>query len=222
MTSEELIDRLLRAAAAKGAFATPESISWAMFGELSRTIHGAFTVPTTTLTPIMRRLLFGVGFVSGARHILAVGSYVGYASAFLAAGAAARGRLESVTALDPDTIANELARKNFSSLPQLAEVTIIDGNAPDDLDQVIKVPDLVFLDLDHPDSGKRLYVESLARLLATSSSDTVVAAHDPCVPRFAVDFDEFHSFIAEDHRLAGPWILPVDECGLTLARVISS
>jgi predicted O-methyltransferase YrrM len=218
-TNEEIVDQLVTALGKAGLFDEVSPIPWTRFGFLARMIHRQFQVPGSTLTPIMRRLLFGIGYASRGRQVVGIGSYVGYALAFLASGASCHTPTERVTGLDPNRSANELARRNLAALPNLGEVVIVDGQSPGDLNAVPGAPDVVLLDLDSPRTGKLGYADALLGLVDRLPSGAVVAAHDACVSRFAEDFGAYHEVVDRHPRLRGPWILPVDRCGLSVSRV---
>lgn len=216
-THEGIVDQLIGGLVRVDALGSNGPIPWAGFGAFSRRVHEQFEVPGTTLSPQMRRLLYAIGYASGSSEVLAIGSYVGYVAAFLVGGITARSAMRRITGIDPDHGANRLARINLGGIADTTSVHIIDGQAPKDLAQVQGQPDLILLDLDDPASGKRTYTDVLAALTETLPTGTVVAAHDACVPRFIGDFARYHEFVRSETRLRGPWVLPVDSCGLSIA-----
>lgn len=219
LTNEEIVDKIVAALTKAGVLTCTSPVPWAKFGLVSRKIHAQFDIPDTSLTPIMRRVLFAIGYASGGREIACVGSHVGYALAVVASGAASRAPLERITGLDPNRIANRLARRNLATLFSREISTIIDGESPGDLYSIPGSPDVVLLDLDSPRSGKAGYVDALLSIVDRLPVGAIILAHDPCVPRFASDFAKFHEAIEGHARLSGPWIFPVDRCGLSLSRV---
>lgn len=214
-THEELVDRIMTGLADTGALPRHEPVHWGEFGQFSRLVHERFDVPSSTLTPIMRRMFYAVGNATAATEILAVGSFVGYAVAFLAGGTDP----VRVTGIDPDPEANRSARENLASVLDNTAINIIEGTAPTDLHAVDGTPDLVLLDLDDPETGKTGYTDTLEALLPNLEPGAVIVAHDVCVLRFTVDIDRYHEFVRDHPQLNGPWTLALDDCGLSLTTV---
>src|SRR5829696_3805677 len=53
------------------------------FRALDERVRAAFTVPHTTMTPLARRLLFGLAAAKQAQDVLVLGSFVGYAAVWV-------------------------------------------------------------------------------------------------------------------------------------------
>jgi len=47
----------------------------------------------------------------------------------------------------------------------------------------------------------------------------LILAHDACVPKFAEQFAAYHNYVRESGFFLGPWVLPVDDCGLSVAAM---
>src|SRR5260370_23434 len=78
LTYEEIVDSVVamlqRAGVLPGdCVRTP----WDSFLRLSNLIHETYKVPSTTFTPIMRRLLFALGLAARPLNVVGVGTYVG-------------------------------------------------------------------------------------------------------------------------------------------------
>lgn len=218
-SAEDVIDQLVAALRSAGSLpAAANPVPWDEFGHQARAIHSTFTVDHTTLTPPMRRLLFAIGATSGLSRLLVVGSFVGYATAFLIAGMLMNGVVDAVC-IDPDASANASARRNLGSLwPGTAAV--VDGFAPVDLPELMPVPMLVLLDLDDPETGKAGYASVVEALAPTLQAGSLVLAHDAAVPRFAADIDAFHEALVGTGTTGTPLVLPVDACGISLTAVL--
>lgn len=214
-THEEIVDQVVLGLTQVGALPSAAPVAWPEFGRFARVVHEGFVVPASSLTPIMRRLLYAIGHATQAAEVLAVGSYVGYALAFLAGGASPT----RLSGLDPDAEANALARANLQLIATPESINIIDGTAPAALSLVTGRPDLVLLDLDDPEHGKDAYTDSLDALLPVLAPGAVIVAHDVSVARFAADFVRYDEFVRTHPELRGPWSLPVDACGLSLTLV---
>src|SRR3989442_668517 len=92
---------------------------WDSFLQLSHRIHETYEVPSTTFTAIMRRVLCALGFAARPRHIVGVGTYVGYTFSWLL-----RDRSDDLAApfcasaigIDIDARVNVLARRNCAAI----------------------------------------------------------------------------------------------------------
>lgn len=220
-TYEELADLAVSWLRRSGALpASDEACAWDDFVLLSELIHGSFVVPATSITPMMRRLLFAIGLAARPRTIVGVGTYVGYPFAWLIGRGVERAPLAHVgdaTGIDVDAEATAIARRNCAVLGHGSRLRFLTSDGAEALRRESAPIDLLFVDLDDPVDGKLGYAEVVEAALPRLRSGSLVLAHDPCVPRFASDFEAYHRFIRESHRFAGAWVLPVDPCGLAVA-----
>jgi hypothetical protein len=219
-TYEEIVDQVVRRLHAGGALRSGADTPWDGFLRLSDRVHASFRVPGTTITPIMRRLLFGVGLAARPRCLVVAGSYVGYAMAWLLRDRAdprCAPFVERAYAIDVDPAANRLAQGNLASLGHGGRVRFLDTDAAGALATIEEPIDLLFLDLDDPDTGKAGYVDVLLAARRRLAAGALVIGHDPCVERFASDFASYHRLVETEPWVHGPWVLPVDECGLSVA-----
>ena len=217
---EGVIDRLLVGLAGAGTIPEGPLPDWSRFGELSRAIHAHFSVPATTFTPAMRRLLFGLGATVAPRTIVGVGTYVAYTYSWLLAGSSSAARpFTRAIALDPDQDANRVARANLSGLTFGSRVAVVDAPGSDVLGHVTGPIDLLFLDLDDPITAKAGYADVLRLAEPALAPGALVIAHDACVPRFARDMSAFGAAAEELERVSEPIVLPVDACGVAIATV---
>lgn len=222
LTYEEIAELIVNRLTAEGVLA-PERrrVPWPAFLRLSSLVHDQFEVPGTTLTPMMRRLLFAVGHAARASTVVGAGTYVGYAFAWLL-----RDRRDPEAgpfcdrgiAVDISSAATALAARNLAWLAHGKRVRAVRGDAVEVLSGAPGPIDLLFIDLDDPARGKADYAEVLRVARGSLVSGAVVLAHDPCVPRFEDDFRRYDAMIAA-LGLDGPWVLPVDACGISIARV---
>jgi predicted O-methyltransferase YrrM len=198
------------------------AIPWDAFVRLSELIHETYEVPATTFTPMMQRLLFAIGFAHNPSNVVGVGTYVGYTFSWLL-----RNRNDSETApffqkakgIDVDLQANKLARHNCAILGHGDRLTFADANGIVAITDSQEPIDLLYIDLDDPITGKAGYQLVLKAALPYLDSGALIIAHDPCVAKFSGDFASYHHFVQECERLDGPWILPIDACGLSIAVV---
>jgi predicted O-methyltransferase YrrM len=221
-TYEEIVDRILERLASAGALReTNDERTWDSFGRTSAVIHHTFDIPPTAVTPMMRRLLFALGRAARPRTIAGVGTYVGYAFAWLLGDASdpAAHRFDRAVGIDVDRVANEQARRNCDALGHADRLSFLDEDGAEALRRWEHGPiDILYLDLDDPVRGKRPYVDVLAAALPHLAPGALVLGHDPCVERFKDDIARYHEFVRAS-SLLGPWVLGVDACGLSVAGV---
>lgn len=222
-TYEGIVDGILALLQRAGALPPrPEPTPWDAFLRLSDVIHTTYEVPSTTFTPIMRRLIFALGFKARPRVIVGVGTYVGYTFSWLLrdrADGESAPFCESAFGIDTDAAANKLARRNCAAIGHGGRLTFMDGDGVALLPQFKEPIDLLYLDLDDPATGKAGYRRALEAASTLLRPGGLVLAHDACVGKFASDFDAYHGYVQESGLFSGTWVLPVDHCGLSVAAV---
>lgn len=217
--AEFALEVLLRGGALPRREFTPD---WAAFSRLSQRVHERFEIPSTTFTPIMRHLLFLLGTYAVPRRIVGAGTFVGYTLSWLI-----RDRTDSppgqapeeVVALDVDAEATATARRNLGLLNHGHRVEARAQDAVAYLTRRCAPVDCLYIDVDAPDGRKGIYADVLGAALGSLRRGALVLAHDPCVALFAEAFERYHRLVEGHPRLAGPWVLPVDACGLSVAVV---
>ena len=195
---------------------------WDAYLRLSHQIHESYEIPSTTITPIMRRLLFALGFAARPSHVVGVGTFVGYAISWVL-----RDRSDNEAApfvnyalgADIDHEANEVARRNCAILGHGNRLTFQDCDGITIVGSYCFPIDLLYLDLDDPATGKAGYRKVAEAAMPRLTNGSVILAHDVCVPRFRSDIEAFHGFLLHTGRFVGPWVLPVDDCGLSVSVV---
>lgn len=225
LTYEEIIDSIV--AMLQGSAALPPRrgpTPWDSFIRLSDLVHANYHVPSTTVTPVMRRLLFALGFAARPATIVGVGTFVGYAFTWLLrdrAEAASGPQFDFGLGLDVQNDATALAISNCANLGHEERLQFRTEDGAAAVSAFRRPIDLLFLDLDDPVSGKAGYVEVLRAALPRLSPAATVLAHDPCVARFHEDFSHYHKFIESTDAFSAGCVIPIDACGLALARVRS-
>lgn len=191
-------------------------VDWGMFSEAWRKVHSTFEVPATCYTPTMTRFLFGIGAAFQPKRISIAGSYVGYGTAWLALGAAMHNAGDIIVmGYDTDSSANEVARRNFKGLHHRVKASF---ETKDARALASDGPiDALVLDVDDPLSGKSLYSDLIRIAVPHLSHLAIVAAHDACEPKFAMDFIEFERVVRRIPTLKGPYVLPIDQYGISIS-----
>lgn len=197
-------------------------IPWDAFLRLSDLVHEHFSILSTTFTPMMRRLLFGLGYAAQPSTVVGVGTYVGYTFSWLVrdrgdpdAGPFA----QRATAIDVDLGANVVARRNCARLGHGDRLCFLDADGTAAVSRMHAPIDLLYLDIDDPVARKAGYVSVLAAALPLLAPGALVVAHDICVPAFADDFERYHDYVRRSTRFRRYWILPIDACGVSVGLV---
>lgn len=226
LTYEAIVDRILVLLGQAGALPNPIGLTpWDAFVRLSDLIHERFVVPSTTFTPIMRRLVFALGLAARPRHVVGVGTYVAYTFGWLLrdrADATCGPHIESAIGFDIDAEANLDARRNCTWLGHGKRVNFVDGDGCVGVATSKRSIDLLYIDLDTPETGKHAYGSVFKAALPHLNPGALILAHDACVERFQQDIEQYHRLVRESGMLLGPWSLPVDRCGLSVAALPGS
>jgi len=188
----------------------------ALFRVAQQRIEPNFTVPQTTISPVMRRFLFQIGYAAGPGHIYAAGSYVGFAFAWLVAGRAAVDAAFTARGVDIDQEATAIAARNLQHLDGSANIGVSVADALQDLQAPGPAIDLLFIDVDCPDRRKAAYAELAAIAAPRLSAGALVLAHDPLVPAFAEDFRRYFDWLDQSPAFGPTCTLPLDTCGISV------
>ena len=118
-------------------------------------------LPAIEVAPLNGKLLHLIARMSGARHILEIGTLGGYSTIWLARAVGAEGRVVSIEA-EPDNAA--VARANLQRAGVADRVEVREGRAAEVLPTLAGEPafDLVFIDADK--QSNTLYLDWAARL----------------------------------------------------------
>lgn len=222
--ADELAGRVVDAAIEAGIVpaANPEPPDWARFAAFRHHVEEAFTVPETSITPLLARVLYGIAHAARPRRVLGIGTYAGNGVVWLLGpGFADNGTYlaDAAAALDVDGDATELARGNFARLGTLPAVDCLtlDGHrAAAELDAGW---DAVWLDAEDPDAGKAVYLTLLDALRPALAPGCLVLAHDVCVPKFREQLAPYLAAVRRPEEFAGSVSLELDECGLEVSRL---
>jgi len=221
--ADNLAARIVDRTVAEGVVhAAADPPDWGDFAEFRRRVEEAFTVPETSITPLLARVLYGIAHVSQPLRVLGMGTYAGNGIVWLLGpgfGEPASYRAQEAAALDVDASATGLIAANLARLGTSAPVRCLclDGHrAAEALDAGW---DLLWLDAEAPVHGKAGYLtllEALRRLLAPGC---LVLAHDICVPRFREQLAPYLAEVRRPDRFAASISLELDECGLEVSRL---
>lgn len=211
VTQEQIFDQLVT-----DIIGSPHQTNWDAFETLSGWVHDHFEVPTTTITPEMRRFFYALGQGLAQSSVLSIGSYVGYATTWLCGAGLMAGQPPTLDCLDPDHDSNLVAAKNFASVG-LPVRTTTEATAMAAIDDLTRA-DLIFLDLDDPATGKADYAAVTAYVMANWEPPFTIVAHDMCAEPFADDIALFAATF-EDNHACKCWFLPLDDSGVAVVMV---
>jgi predicted O-methyltransferase YrrM len=129
-------------------------------------------LPSINVSPNEGKLLYLLAKVSGARHILEIGTLGGYSTTWLARALPPGGKLIT---LEVDPTNADVARKNLRLAGLEGQVEVRVGNAAETMRQMAASRegpfDLVFIDADKP-----RYVEYLRLALELTQSGSLILA----------------------------------------------
>ncbi|MBT0773438.1 class I SAM-dependent methyltransferase [Kineosporia sp. J2-2] len=198
-------------------------VDWERFHALRERLYRTFQVPTTTLTPLSARVLYGVSAMHLPRSVVVLGCYAGNLMAWVTAPVLGPGHDPAVVGraavgLDVDGAAVETARANFAAAGFGPGVRTVVGDAFDVATHAAGTAwDLLLIDVDVPGARKSGYARLLERWLEHRGPGAVVIAHDVCHPVFRHDLGGYQAF-AREQGASASLTLPVDECGLEVSR----
>jgi caffeoyl-CoA O-methyltransferase len=117
----------------------------AILDELMKETHATMEYPQMLTGPIEGQFLKMMVKVTGARRVVEVGTFTGYASLQMAEGLPADGKLIT---LDLNPVCLALARKYFAKSEYGKKIEIIEGAALESIAKIEGPLDLVFIDAD--------------------------------------------------------------------------
>ncbi len=174
-------------------------------------LHGSFR---TYIYPEEARLLYAIIDIEKPRRVVFLGSYYGYwAHAALTAIAAAGG---TAVLVDPDPVAQDVARSNLLRASLLGRVEIAICTGQEFMDRSSGRFDMVVLDAegprDHADPqqrGKRIYEPLLRHALPRIEAGALLACHNILFTDIA-DCDWFDGIIRRNHADLDPFLKLVE------------
>jgi len=190
------------------------------FNELRQEVKEKFTMPRSSVTPVMERLLYMLSSVRRPRRVIGIGTYCGNALVWNVGSSCGQGKVyeaEKVYGIDIDAEATERARRNFGELMYTSHIELI---AEDGLKAVERLEgpfDYVYLDVDSKDLGKGLYLDLLQTLYGKVEEGGWVLAHDIVVPPFAGQLEGYLAFVRDGENFRESILFDVDAFGLELS-----
>lgn len=118
-----------------------------LLAELSKETHAKMAIPQMLTGPLEGRLLKLMVEITQARHVLEIGTFTGYSALWMASGLPENG---SLTTLEIDPRAIEIASKYLARSPHGRKIKIVEGAALNSLAKLDGPFDLAFIDADKP------------------------------------------------------------------------
>lgn len=216
---EKAITDLISTLSQKGFHSLKDNeINWDTFIALSDHIHSEFTVPATSITPIMRRFLFGIANCAQPEIIAGIGTYHGYAISWLLGCQHPKSQFKSAYLFDPDTSAMEMCKTNIQTMGFNDEmIQYIPKQVQESIGCINKPIDILYIDLDNPINGKHEYTDVLQLILPLLRPGALILAHDALVTKFKKDFERYHTFLESSNQISCHRTLKIDEYGISIA-----
>ncbi|MDV6011964.1 class I SAM-dependent methyltransferase [Haloechinothrix sp. LS1_15] len=224
--ADSAVSKLTSRLGAVGLLPPASRFDTAAFHELRAAVRGTFSVPESSITPIMARALFAIGDSCRPSRVLVIGSYCGNTLVWLAGrmildhlrapAAPAAGAPPRIVGCDTDEDACSIAEANFTRLGAagLVEVVARDGH------EVVGEEDgwdLILLDADDPVHRKSVYATLLENALPRLAEQAVVLAHDTAEPVFAEELAPFLERIRDGSSFRATAQLSIDNSGLSIS-----
>jgi caffeoyl-CoA O-methyltransferase len=187
-----------------------------LLAELAEETRATMAAPQMLTGPVEGRFLELLVYASGARRVLEIGTFTGYASLSMAAALPDDGRIDT---LDIEPRHAEVAQRYFDRSPHGHKITLHLGPASETLDRLEGEFDLVFVDADK--DGYDAYYEAVLPRLSergliaidnTLWSGRVLDPQDESTRKIAALNDK----IAADDRVVAVQLTVRD--GVTLVR----
>ncbi|MCU0287604.1 MAG: class I SAM-dependent methyltransferase [Acidobacteria bacterium] len=220
-TSEiEIVDSALDLLKETGVVSADASYSREAFINLREQIQVAFNLPSTTLSPVMERLLYMLSAVRKPACIIGLGIYYGYTLAWIAGDSCGKGKVyeaRKIHAIDIDPGAVENAKTNFSKIPDTQHLDYIIEDGLIAAGRFTGSFDCLYLDVDSKEFGKGLYLELMKKFYPKLKTGGWVIAHDTIHPLFSNQLKKYLDFVRNKNYFSQSISFPVDLCGLELS-----
>lgn len=188
------------------------------FYELYKILNESFVVPETSITQIMSRILFSIGFNKNPKVMVGAGTYTGNALAWLSGYYLIDKLKEEVKiyGLDISSEATDIAKSNFSRI-NAKNVTLIKADAINWIKNTSEHIDLLYIDIDTDIEGKSKYIDLLNEAYPKMNSGGLIVAHDINEEKFKEDMNPFIDKVLDQSMFKSSINLDVDSYGLSIS-----
>jgi predicted O-methyltransferase YrrM len=216
----ETVRSVLAMLKSEGLVAESATYDEHVFESLRQEIREKFTVPGTSITPVMERLLYALGAVRRPKRIIGIGTYCGSALVWCVGSSCGSGRVydaDMVYGIDIDQEATARAKENFSKLAHTNHIELLTEDGLNAVERLEGPFDYLLLDVDSKDLGKGIYSDLLERIYERLGDGAWVLAHDTAVPPFAKQLEPYLAFVRDRQNFHESVSFDVDPFGLELS-----
>ena len=215
----ETVSSILAWLRGKGIFPDQLQYDENCFNALRKEVKENFTIPGTSITPVMERLLYMLSSVKRPQRVIGIGTYCGYAFVWAVGSSCGQEReyaSRKVYGIDIDEDVTDKARSNFSKLAHTEHIELIAEDGLNAVDRLEGPFDYVYLDIDSKELGKGLYLELLKRLYSKIPQGGWILAHDTVAPPFADQLEGYLAYVRDAQTFSESISFDVDPFGLEL------
>lgn len=211
-----VISKIIRRLEEEGFFsAKKDSYKLNKFYSYREIVRNNFYISETSITPIMARLLYALAATKKPKNIVGIGTYMGNALAWLSGPLLIdKADQYKIIGVDIDEKATEIARDNFSHLPNNYRVDFINEDGFTWLSNYKMPIDLLYIDIDSEQDMKKGYSEILKLAMPNLAKDALILAHDVSVDKFEDDFKIYFELVKDRTHFNNSITLDIDACGL--------
>jgi predicted O-methyltransferase YrrM len=203
-----------------GIAAVDGGFDWEVFEVFNSEVKDNFSMPGTSISPVMERLLYMLSSLKQPQRAVGIGTYCGYGLVW-AIGASCGERREyyarNVYGIDIDEDATRKARDNFKRLANTDHVELIADDGLIAADRLDGPFDYVYLDVDSRELGKGLYLYLLKRLYGKIKKGGWVLAHDTTASPFAEQLEAYLAYVRDGSQFERSISFDIDPYGLELS-----
>ncbi len=220
---EETVDGALDLLAENGLLPGDASYDNGAYENHRRAVKESFSGRWTSMTPTMERLIYALTSVRRPARLLELGSFWGYTLAWFAGPCIGADRTyvaEKIYGIDIDADMVELARGNFTKLPNCEEVELIAEDARTALERIPGPFDFVYIEAKgdtRDDESEGLYLPLLKQVYDRLSDGAWVIAHDSIDWTFREEMAKYLPYVRDRSRFRESVSFEIDYCGLELS-----
>jgi len=218
--TEELVVDSALAWLAKRGYISPESgYDKIAFDKFRTLIKAQFTGRWTSVTPLMERLIYALTAVRQPQNLIELGPFWGNTLAWFAGPAF--GPYNSyapkrIIGIEIDREMVELAKINFSKIPNSTGVELIEGDAREVLKELPAPFDFLYIEAKS-DDVPGMYLKLIKEIYDKLPKGAWVIAHDATCPALREELRDYLAWVRDKSRFSESICFDVDAYGLELS-----
>lgn len=178
--------------------------------------------PGTTVSGVMKRLIYMLTSVRRPAHLIELGSFWGSTLAWFAGpcvGSRPLYQPQRIIGIDMHVKMTDLARTNFAKLPNAQKVELIGEDARTALEHLSSPFDALYLEAKSSgeDGHQVFYLPLLQQIYNKLPVGAWVLAHDVRHPAFRSQMAGYLAFVRDKAHFAESICFDIDWCGLELS-----